>query len=206
MLMQRTPPPLPSICHSSFKQNMDSSPTPNAVNSILFQCAITLEALELSVSLEEKITKLEAFISMLFSCSNQSIGQEMSVSSMWTDATLMLCVAGAHQRRVGIMLRSMGTLSQEDLRGQAERAFLNLANRGLRSSYLEVEKSFLTLARDWLRGHFCVTSLPSDVMPIGNTEWIPSLTLTLTEYNCLRHRFQDLTNGYNKTWWDLEIV
>ena len=178
----------------------------NAETSILFELAITLEALELSVSLDEKIIKMEAFTSTLLSCGRGSIGQEMSVNSMWTDATQMLSVGMVHRRRVSIMLRSMETLSQGDLRGLAERAFLDLANRGLRSSYLEVEKSFLKLARDWLRAHFCVVSLPSDVMPIGNTEWNPHLTLTLAEYICLRHRFQDLTHGYNKTWWDLEIV
>lgn len=178
----------------------------NAETSILFELAITLEALELSVSLDEKIMKMEAFTSTLLSCGRGSIGQEMSVNSMWTDATQMLSVGMVHRRRVSIMLRSMETLSQGDLRGLAERAFLDLANRGLRSSYLEVEKSFLKLARDWLRAHFCVVSLPSDVMPIGNTEWNPHLTLTLAEYICLRHRFQDLTHGYNKTWWDLEIV
>ena len=193
-------------CPFDSQPSMDSSPTLNAVTSTLYTLSITLETLELSASLDEKITKMEEFTSMLSSCSNGSLSQEMSVFSMWTDATQMLSVVMVHRKRVGIMRRSMGMWSEADWKGQAERAFLSLANRGLQSSFLEVETSFLMLARDWLREHFCVTSLPSDVMPIGSIEYIQSPILTLSTYNSLRRSFQSSSHGYNKTWWDLEIV
>ena len=142
---------------------------------------------------------------MLSSCSNGSLAQEMSVYSMWMDATQMLSVVMAHQRRVGIMRRSMGMLSEGDSKDRAEEGFLRLALYGLQSSYLKAERSFLKLARGWLREHFCVTSLPSDAMPIGGIDPNQNPTFTLQSYRSTQREFQSSTSGYNKIWWDLDI-
>lgn len=183
---------------------MDSSHTLNAAISILFPLSTCLETLELSVSLDVKSTQMAEFTSMLSSCSNGSLSQEMSVYSMYMDATQMLSVVGVHRRRVGIMRRSMGTLLREDSK-DPEVGFLRLALYGLQSSFRRIERAFLKLARDWLREHFCVTSLPSDVMPIGNIGESLNPTLTLQSYRSTQRDFQDSTHGYNKIWWSLEL-
>ena len=141
---------------------------------------------------------------MLSSCSNGSLAQEMSVYSMWMDSTQMCGLVGVHQRRVGIMRRSMAMLSRVDSK-DPEIGFLRLATYGLQSSYLKVERSFLKLARDWLREHFCVTSLPSERMPIGGIDPNQNPMFTLQSYRSTQAAFQNSTHGYNKIWWELEL-
>ena len=194
----------PVTCLFDSKPNMDSSHTLSAAISILFPLSTCLETLELSVSLDVKSTQMGEFTSMLSSCSNGSLAQEMSVYSMWMDSTQMSALVGVHQRRVGIMRRSMAMLSRVDSR-DPEVGFLRLALYGLQSSFQKTERAFLKLARDWLREHFCVTSLPSDVMPIGGIDLNPNPTFTLQSYRSTQQAFQNSISGYNKIWWDLEL-
>ncbi|ASH99177.1 putative ORF3 protein [Giant panda associated gemycircularvirus] len=170
-----------------------------------------MESLGRSASLDERITLMEDFTSTLSLCSNGSLSQEMSVFSMWTASTRtlswvqMLSVVGVHQRRVGIMRRSMGTLLRGDSK-DPEVGFLRLALYGLQSSFQKIERAFLKLSRDWLREHFCVTSLPSDVMLIGNIGGNQNPTLTLATYRSTQRSFQDSIHGYNKIWWDMDLT
>lgn len=142
---------------------------------------------------------------MLSSCSNGSLSQEMSVCSMWTDATQILSVAMAHRKRAGIMRRRMVMLSEVDWRGRAEIEFLSLARSGLNLSWRRVETNFLRCARKWLLGHFFVHSLPSDVLPIGDTEPTPNPIDILTSYRLTQADILNSIRGYHRTWEDLEI-
>lgn len=177
----------------------------NAGNSTLTTLSATLETLEQNASLDEKITTMEAFISMLSSCSDGSLGQEMSVSSMWADATQTLSVAMGHRKKVGITRRKMETLWEEDLVDRAEMEYLRLAMSGLNLSWHQVEKSFLTCARAWLLGHFSVISPHSGVTLTGNTAMTQLSTDTLTAYYSGRTSILDSIRGYNKTWEDAAI-
>lgn len=184
---------------------MDSSLTLSAMDSTLTELCVILETLERSASLEEKHTKMEEFISMLSSCSNGSIGQEMSVTSMWTDATQTLSAVMAHQKRDGIMRRKMVTLWEEDLNDRAEMEYLRLARSGLSLSWQEIETAFLRCARTWLLGHYSVTSLPSDVTPTGGFASVPLPTNILMAYYSAQEGILISMRGYNKIWADLEI-
>lgn len=165
-----------------------------------------LETLERSVSWDERVTMMEDFTSMLSSCSNGSLSQEMSVYSMWTDTIQMLYAVTAHRKRDGIMRRRMETLSLEDLNAQCERRFLGMAEYGLRSSYLKLERSFLKLARFWLHGHFCVPSRHYAPTPTGDIDPSPCRTSTLVDYRLTQQRTQSLLLGYHTLWRDLELV
>ena len=82
------------------------------------------------------------FISMLSRCGNGSLRREMSVYSMWTDATRTYHLLEGHQRRLTITQLRMETWSQEDLNGRAEIAWLRLVASGLKSSLRQLETSF----------------------------------------------------------------
>lgn len=195
----------PSLCPFYSKPNMDYSLTLNADDLTLLRCVNTLDALERSASLAEKIMKMEEFICMLSSCSNGSIGHEMSVTSMWGDATLTLSGAMAHQKKVTTTRSRMVTLSLEDSQDRAEMEFLRMAMSGLNLSWQEIERSFLTCARAWCLGHFSVISRPSDVTPTGNTARTQMNTNILDRYNSLRHGILNSIRGYNQIWEDMEI-
>lgn len=175
------------------------------MDSTLTTLCVILETLEQSASLAEKITQMEEFISTLFSCSTENIGQEMSVNSMWVDATQTLSAAIVHQKKDGTTRRKMVTLWEEDLSDRAEMEYLRLARSGLSLSWQEIETSFLRCARTWLLGHYSVTSLPSAATPIGGSAPILPHTSILSEYFLARNDIHSSILGYNRTWEDLHI-
>ena len=118
------------------------------MDSTLTTLSVILETLEQSASLAEKITQMEGFISTLFSCSTENIGQEMSVNSMWVDATQTLSAAIVHQKKDGTTRRKMVTLWEEDLSDRAEMEYLRLARSGLSLSWQEIETSFFEMCAD----------------------------------------------------------
>lgn len=162
--------------------------------------AIIFHRLELSASLDEKITKMEEFTSMLSLCSTESLSQEMSVSSMLEVVTQTLSAATEHQRRVGIMRLKMETLWQEVSHGQAQAEFLRMAIDGLKLSWQRIEKNFLIAARGWLLGHFCVHSPHFAPMLIGDTESTRPHTSHLKGWDSQRSIIQSSILGWNKTW------
>lgn len=186
---------------------MASSLTLNAVTWIPGQLATILDDLELSVSLDEKITAMEEFISMLSLCSNGGLSHEMSVYSMWRDGTQMLSVATAHHRRVGRMRRRMATWLQEGSNAQStELQYLRLARSGLELSWQSLEKSFLLLSRSWILGHFAAHSDLYELMPTGSTDQLSIPTSLPLGFISTRQKFHSLTTGYNEIWRDLLLV
>lgn len=144
---------------------------------------------------------------MLSSCSNGGLSHEMSVFSMWRDATQMLSVATAHRRRVTRMRQRMATWLQAGSSAQqTDLQYLRLARNGLELSWLSLEKSFLLLSRNWTLGHFAVHSDLFELTPTGNTDPLWIRTAVPTVYLSARTKFQSLTTGYNEIWRDLSLV
>lgn len=141
---------------------------------------------------------------MLSSCSTESLSQEMSVSSMLEVTTRTLSAATEHQRRVGIMRQKMETLWQEVSHGQAQAEFLRLAINGLKLSWRRIETNFLTAARGWLLGHFCVHSCHFAHTLIGDTDAIRPLTSHLKGWNSQLKIIESSMLGWQRTWDDLE--
>ncbi|UOF79424.1 putative C2 protein [Genomoviridae sp.] len=194
-----------AVCLSTSRPNMDFLPMLNAETSILSKLVTILDDLELSVSLDEKITLMEEFICTLSSCSNGSFAQETSVYSMWRESTQISSVAMEHRKRVTTMRQKMGMWSQEDWKGRAELAYLRLARRGLLSSWQRVETSFLLASRRWILEHFALISPLSEHTPTGNTEKTPNPTEHQKELASLWMDTQNLVTGYNTLWVEMRL-
>ena len=144
---------------------------------------------------------------MLSSCSNGSLSQEMSVFSMWMDATQMLSLATAHRRRVGRMRQRMAMWLQEGSRSQsAELQYLRLARSGLELSWRSLETSFLNLSRSWILGHFAAHSDLYELTPTGDIDQLSIRTSVPEEFLSARTSFQNWATGYNEIWQDLLLV
>ena len=88
------------------------------------------------------------------------------------------------------------TLSQEDLtRDNYELRWIDMVESGMKSSYRRLERSFSTLAGDWLQGHFCVPLPRLSVTPTGNTEIFPSRTAHLSTWNSNLKLWKACENG-----------
>lgn len=152
---------------------MDSSRTRNVAPSIHSTLLNICQRLELSVSLEEKITLMEDFISTasLVSSPREALGTAAPLTS--TAATQILSQATAHLQLAGIMRQRMETSSQEDSSGRAEGTieFIQLVLSGMRSSWLKLERSFLSYARIWILDHCVSTSHLFERTPIGGIDW-----------------------------------
>jgi len=190
---------------------MDSSRTHRSATETqtdwLGKLTTCLEILERSASLAVNITEMEEFISMLSSCSNGSLSQEMSVFSMWTDCTPILSEATAHLKRVRLMQQKMGTLWLEGLTSMdSELRYHNLVMSGLKSSWRWIEMSFLKHARVWLRGHFAAATHSFGAMPIGDIATIRSPTQHLVDYRLTQAELQSSLAGYRRLLADLELV
>ena len=140
------------------------------------------------------------FISMLSRCGNGSLRREMSVYSMWTDATRTYHLLEGHQRRLTITQLRMETWSQEDLNGRAEIAWLRLVASGLKSSLRQLETSFLNASRSWILAHYAPASPVSGRMRNGSTDpTLPSMS-HLEEYRLTRLDLQHSMNGLGVIW------
>ncbi len=144
---------------------------------------------------------------MLSSCSNGGLSHEMSVYSMWRDATQMLSGATAHHRRVTRMRQRMATWLQEGSSAQStELQYLRLARSGLELSWQSLEKSFLLLSRSWILGHFAVHSDLYELTPTGSTDPLLIRTSLPMGFLSTRQKYHSLMTGYNETWRDLLLV
>lgn len=129
---------------------------------------------------------------MLSLCSDGSLSQEMSVFSMWMDITPILSEVTRLRERATTMQSKRATLWREALnnpRTDVELRWIEMAESGLRSSWLRLERSFLRHARVWLRGHFFAPLPPLLVMPTGSTGQFPNRTDLLKDYNSSRMDF-----------------
>ena len=178
--------------NSGSRRNTPSLPTRSVENSTPSVLLSILDRLERSVSLDEKITLMEDFISTLSLVGTEStpLGIAGPLTSQVT--TQILSQATAHQQLAGTMHARRETLSQEASSGRAEEtiAFLDLVQSGLRSSWQRLERSFLNYARTWILEH-CVSTTPvSRRTPIGGIDWTALLTpihevLCYTQTACL---------------------
>lgn len=171
------------------------------------QLATTLALLERNVSLDEKITRMEEFISIVSSCSRDNLGQEMSVSSMLGDATQILCAATVHRKRVGTMRRKMEMFALVASSDRAEKAILEARLHGLELSWRKVERSFLTLSRNWILAHYASTLDNFERLLIGDSDPNQPPTNTLRDYFSTRADIPFSMSGWNKMWvsWGMEV-
>lgn len=158
---------------SASRRNMASSRTRNAANSTPSLLLTILDRLERSVSLDERITCLEDFISTVSLCSTAS--SPLGIAGPLTSevSTQILSQATAHRRLATIMRQRTETFAEEDWSGRAEtsKAYLELVGSGLTSSWRRLETSFLNYARIWILDHCVSTSTLSERTPIGAIDW-----------------------------------
>lgn len=192
---------------------MDSSRTqPSALTETTWQTLQSrlsehLERLELSASLDERITSMEAFICMLSSCSNGSLSHEMSVYSMWMDITPILSEVTRLRTLAASMQSRKETLWEGDsIQTALELRWVLMAESGLQYAWQRLEMSFLRHARVWLRGHFAAPLRPSLVMRTGSTDRFESRTDHLKDYNSTRRDFLSALSGFRETYWGIEAV
>ena len=111
---------------------MSSSPTPNAATWIPSWSATISRRYQLSVSLDERITLMEAFISTLSLTLDGELTYEINDSSMLTAATRTYNLAVEHRKRCSIMRSRMATWSPEDLIPTSEeKMFQEMALSGI---------------------------------------------------------------------------
>lgn len=184
-----------------------SETTPATWQTLRCRLSEHLENLELSASLDERITSMEAFIYMLSSCSDGSLSQEMSVFSMWMDITPILSEV-THLRELAATMQSRKeTLWQGDsIQTALELRWVLMAESGLQYAWQRLETSFLTHARVWLRGHFAAPLRHSLVMRTGSTDQWLSRTDHLKDYNSTRALFLSALSGFRETYWGIEEV
>ncbi|WGO62808.1 hypothetical protein [Genomoviridae sp.] len=107
--------------------------------------------LELSASLDERITLMEVLISMFSAISDERSNPDDPISLMSMATTQTLSHLVDVREKVGTMRQRMDSLLQGAWRGRAEVDFLQLRINGARLSAQKVEKSFLTCYGNWIR-------------------------------------------------------
>lgn len=186
---------------------MPYSPTHNVAISILGELWSCLQTFELSASLEESCTKMEAFIFTLSSISADSSVLEQLQFSMWEASTLTLNNLEGLLRRDTTMRSKMAMWSQEgsSVRGtRAEVALTQLILSGVRSSWLKQQTNFGNFATHWFRNIWLEA-----IHLYGNTatgSLHPSILSTLppSGYGLTRQQLRESTSGSCRLIWDLE--
>lgn len=188
------------VCLNNGNSDTACSRIHNRAILTLSMLSTSCPAWEPNASSEEKITKTEEFICTLSSTSDESLEAEMSVYSMWTDATRMCKLLEKRLQLDGTMRQKMETLLQEDYLDQAT----DLASKryGIRSAEHKMWTSFGNYARVWLREHSCVISSHFEASPIGAIN--PSLLHMNNhgEFKSTRGLFRHSMDGYSKTLFD----
>jgi len=159
----------------------------------------------LSASLDEKITLMGEFTSMLLSISVDNIQLGMLVSLMWADATQMYSLARKHRRRCTITRSKMEMLWEGDCSDQTEAEFLGLVIRGLRLSWLRLETSFSAYVESWLRDISPAAFPASASMPTGSTDQTPLLTSHQRDTSSTLADFHNSMIGYAAICWDTKL-
>lgn len=168
--------------------------------STLSMWSTTFHLSEPSASLDENITQTEDFITMLSSTSDGSLEAEMSVYSMWTDATRMLNLLDHHRNLGGTMRRRMERLLRAGLSDQATQ--LATRRTGQRLLQQEMKTNFGKYVRVWLREHSSVISSHFNGTVNGGIN--PSLLYMCTqeEFKSTRQAFRDSMTGYGSILFD----
>ncbi|WGO62801.1 hypothetical protein [Genomoviridae sp.] len=158
---------------------MFSSPTLNAARSLSGTFSTISRLLEVSVSLDEKITLMEVLTSMFSSILEGRSSPDDPIFLMSEATTRTLCHLEVVRKAVGTMRQKTETLLQGGWQGRAQIDFLQLRISGALSSMRKVEKSFLTSYANWIQRHlFSDTescwNTPTDTSPNGsNPMWVP---------------------------------
>ena len=137
----------------------------NAMGFVSGTCWTILERLELSVSLDEKITLMKVLTCMFSAILGGNDASEASAISMYQVSTQTLSHLKGIQERAGITRRKMETLLQVDLNGlamtdnqKAEMQLLGRLRSLLRSSESKTVILFGNVVKSWLQGYCCETS------------------------------------------------
>ncbi len=184
---------------------MHSSPILSAGTCVLGQLWNSLALFQQSVSLDEKITRMEELTSTLLLISAKSIEQEIVENSMWAAAIQMSSLLGEHQRKVGTMQSRMGMWSQEDSNDQkvgdmARRMLIN----GLRLRLQRAEESFGILFTSLIQRLQHAASPVSASTLIGNSLLtLPSMSHR-TESGLCRGNLMGEITGWHKLVWAWE--
>lgn len=190
---------------TDFDDDTPSSLTLNAETLIHTQLCSFSQSWALSVSLDERITLMEEFISTLLWTSAESIQLEMHVSLMWKDTIRMCSLAKKHRRRCLIMQRKREMLLLGDSSDHTEAMFINLAIRGMKSYWQTLENSFSTYVDDWLLDLWPVLSPVYASMLTGSTETTRNRIITQTDTLTRQNEWRDSANGYETIWKDINL-
>lgn len=184
---------------------MSSSPTPNAATWIPSWSATISRRYQLSVSLDERITLMEAFISTLSLTLDGELTYEINDSSMLTAATRTYNLAVEHRKRCSIMRSRMATWSPEDLIPTSEeKMFQEMALSGIQLRMQRLLTAFGNLFESWHRERFCATISPSERMRTGIIDPLLLHTGTHVSFESCLITCRSLTTGYVTTC--LELV
>lgn len=163
---------------------------------------------ELSASLDESITRLEAFICTFSATSDGSFAVEELIFSMWEDSTQTLSLLVAHRKRDTITRSRMATLSVEALadrsQQRAEAEICQLILNGLRLRVQKVEMCFGDLCMSWIQKRLLLPSGPCSGMLIGSSDPTLCCMSRQQEYPSARGSWTDEIIGYNSLVFDWE--
>lgn len=186
---------------------MPSSPTHSVAISILGELWTTLQNFELSASLGESCTRMEAFIFTLSSISIDSSAQGRLQFSMWEAATLTFQSLEALLRRDTTMRSkmAMSALEDSDVRmTRSEVALTQLILSGVRSQWLRTQTTFGNFALNWFRNMWSEAIHLYGSIASGSLH--PSILSTLPPegYGLTRQQLRESTSGSCRLIWDLE--
>lgn len=186
---------------------MPSSPTPSVAISILGELWSSLQAFELSASLEESCTRMEEFTFILSSISIDSSAQERLQFSMWEAATLTSRSLEELRRRDTTMRSKMAMWSQGDSNVPCTRAGVALTQlilSGVRLSWQKQQSSFGNFATNWFRNMWLEAIHLYGSIASGSLH--PSILSTLPPegYGLTRQQLRESTSGSCRLIWDLE--
>ncbi|MGL9687928.1 MAG: hypothetical protein ACQBVK_04170, partial [Candidatus Phytoplasma sp. TWB_XP] len=137
------------------------------------------QALEQSVSSDEKITLLRVLISTFSLISEERSNPDEQITLMLEAITRTLSHLEVVQRAVGTMRQRMEMLLQAGWGGRAQVDLLKLKIHGAKLSGQKVERSFLTLFGNWIQRALCSNTKKSSDTPTSftpkteNPMWVP---------------------------------
>lgn len=175
---------------------MSFSHTPNAATWIPGWSATILHHFTLSVSLDEKITWMEAFTSTLSWILERRLTSETVDSLMLTASTRTLRHAEEHLKRCSTMRSRTETLWLADSIPYSEMKYRQLTLSGIELQMQRLLTSFGTLFESWHRERFCATISPSERMQSGIIDPRLLCTNTHVSFDSALTDCRSLTNGY----------
>lgn len=160
--------------------------------------------MEGSVSLDERITRTEAFIYTCLSTSDGSFEVEGLMFSMWAIGTQTLRLLGDLRGRRTTMQSRMATSSVEVQNDRAEGEVRRLILSGLSLRVRRIERSFGDFCLSWIRKLLPVLSRHSASSPTGNLlQTLPPMSIH-EEWSSSVETLTEEMIGYNNLVLDLE--